>query len=76
MTPERQLAMTTSQVNIFKHMGAWCYALFIDGAFDSSETIGCDNDATEDQVRAYLNDQYVFGGKLTITRVEDMEQTS
>lgn len=65
-----------SQVNIYKNRGEWCYALFTDGTFDSSDTIGVDNDATEQEARAALNDSFVFGGKVTMTRVEDTEITS
>lgn len=60
-----------SQVNIYKNLGVWCYALFDDDGFDSSDTIGCDDDATEEEARAALNDNFVFGGNVTISRVAD-----
>ncbi len=63
--------MSNSQVNIYKNLGEWCYALFVDGQFDSSDTIGCEAGASEQEARAHLNDNFVFSGKVTITRVED-----
>lgn len=59
------------QVNIYKNLGEWCYAAFENGDFDFCDTIGCDDDASEEEARAALNDNFVFGGKVTISRVAD-----
>ena len=32
------------QVNIYRNMGEWCYALFVDGEFDTSGTVPVDNE--------------------------------
>ena len=61
-----------NQVNIYKSKGEWCYALSIDGEFDSSDTVGCADDADETEVRKHLNDAFVFGANLTVTRVDDV----
>jgi hypothetical protein len=63
----------SNQVNIYRHEGKWCYALFVDAEFDSADTIGCEDDATEQEVRAYLTDYFVFGSQLTITALAEGE---
>jgi hypothetical protein len=48
--------MQKTVVNIYRNVGAWCYALWIDGEFDHSDQIDdCDS---EDEARAAIAHQF------------------
>ena len=59
---------TSQQINIYRHDGEWCYAIFMSGDFDSSDTIGCANDASEDDAHTVMAEQFPAA---TIVRVPD-----
>ena len=43
--------MSTARVNIYRDsIGTWCYAAWIDGEYDSSDTLGI-GDVSEDEAR-------------------------
>lgn len=53
------------RVNIYRNVGEWCYALFVDGEYDSSDTIDAES---EDEAREWAAQQ--FPG-ATVERVSD-----
>ena len=60
---------TITQVDIYRDdEGEWCYAAFVGGEFDVSDTLGCENDASEADARREAEAQ--FPG-AAITRVAD-----
>lgn len=52
-------------INIYRNNGEWCYAAFIGGEFDSSDTLDAEN---ETEARAEVS--AMFPGSA-IKRVED-----
>jgi hypothetical protein len=58
-------------VNIYKcSTGEWCYALFTDDGFDTSDTLGCADEAGEDIARAEASALFP---DATIVRVGDVD---
>lgn len=47
-----------TRVNIYRAAGEWCYAAFDDDGFDCSDTIGCFDDASEDDARADIAEMF------------------
>lgn len=60
--------MSIKQVNIYKNLGQWCYAVFNNDGFDSSDTIGCDDDASDEQAEAAVIGTF---GQVKVSRVDD-----
>lgn len=65
--------MKTAKTNVYCDGDVWCHATWIDGEFDSSDTLGIPDDATEadamDAARAML------AGRVEqhdVNRVEDV----
>jgi protein tyrosine/serine phosphatase len=60
---------TITQVNIYRRNDEWCYSAWAweRQEFDHSDTVGCPDNATEDEARAELAAMFPAA---TITRVD------
>ena len=63
------------KINVFRHIserGGWCYAMWIDGRYDSSDALDISNDASESEALEAARTMHVaIEGVRTVTRVED-----
>ena len=63
------------KINVYRHVsegGAWCFAMWVDGRFDSSDTLDCDDDATDAEAIEYARTMpLTVAGSRTVARVED-----
>lgn len=57
-----------STVNIYRHQGVWCYAAWTEEGFDHSDTLGCDDNASETDAQSEAESQF---HSAKIRRVED-----
>ena len=65
------MTQETREATIYRQGSAWCYALTVDGTTDHSDTIGCDDAASEAEASEALRAS-LPAGPLTITRAADV----
>lgn len=58
-----------TSVNVYRHGSVWSYSLWIDGQYDSSDTLGIDDSATEAEAMAEAREQ---NADAEIVRVSDV----
>lgn len=46
------------RINIYKNCGVWCYAMWVDGEYDHSDMIGIEDDATTEEARREMAEQF------------------
>lgn len=61
-----------AKINIYKSKGEWCHATWIDGEFDSSEPIGIDPSATEEEAKKAVKTMYPTITDISVTKVFDV----
>jgi hypothetical protein len=57
-------------IKIYRHCGVWCYSMEIDGEWNHSDTVGCDDDATEAEARDIIASETWAAG-AHIVRIAD-----
>ena len=68
--------MATITINIYRAAGDWYGAIWIDGVYDSCDTLDCDPNADEQTARAVAEQMPLTAlGPRTVVRVEDQWPT-
>lgn len=63
--------MTKIKINVYRARGAWYAAIWIDGEYDSCDTLPCDGSASEAEALACAETmQLHYDGDRAVTRVD------
>jgi len=62
----------TTQINMYRSAGEWCYAAWIDGEYDSSDVIGCPDSASREEAEAEVLAIAAWPSPVTVSRVADV----
>lgn len=67
--------MPEIKINVYRHAthgNAWCYALWVDGRYDCSDTLDCADDASDDDALECARTMpLVVTGQREVARIED-----
>ena len=62
----------TTQVNLYRSNGKWCFAAWIGREFDCSDTVGCANNADYEDVVRYMESIGLYENAV-YTQVADID---
>jgi hypothetical protein len=58
-------------VNLYRAAGEWCYALFDGAAYDHSDTLGIEDDASEEEARAEIAEMFPDAAVRIVADVDE-----
>jgi len=61
-----------TQINIYRSNGEWCFAAFIDGEFDVSDTLDVAVDATATEATEAAQNLYAGQSDVRVSKVADI----
>lgn len=66
--------MATIEIRIYRAGNEWCFAADSDGQYDTSDTIGVDDDASEEEAGSEIRRQYADRGHtiVSVKRIADI----
>lgn len=57
-------------INVYRAGAEWCYAAFVSGGYDHSDTVGIEDSASEAEAMAEMAEQFP---QAKLRRVEDLQ---